>query len=109
MATVPTQEFVRTHAEDRSLVEVVAGGSIAEAFVGLAAVVVSIVGLANIEPAYMIAIATICVGAALAFEGGGLAAQNARMMADANPIHPFEVHAFSIGMSAQFLGGVAGI
>ena len=69
MATAPTQEFVRTHAEDHSLVEMIAGGSLAEAFVGLAAIVLSIVGLANIEPAYMVAIATICVGAALAFEG----------------------------------------
>jgi uncharacterized membrane protein HdeD (DUF308 family) len=86
MSTVQSHGF---SSESSRTSEWAAGGSIAEAVVGLAAVVLTIIGLAGVTPTYIVPIAAICVGAALAFEGSAMRNE--------------------AGMSAGFFGGLTGI
>lgn len=109
MATVQSQGFAMHRDEDRTVTELIAGGSAAEAVVGFAGIILAIIGLAGIEPLYMVSIATICVGAALAFEGGALAAQHGHMVAESMTGAHWNNRSLSTGMSAEFMGGVATI
>lgn len=91
-------------AEEREkTAQVIFGGSTAEAVVGAAAVVLAILGLANIWPGYMAGIATIAVGAALLFEGGAIASRYRDLVRRTGAT---EVGG---GVSAEILGGAAGI
>lgn len=89
--------------EKEKTAEIVFGGTVAEAIVGAAAVVLAVLGLANIWPGYMASIATIAVGAALLFQGGAVAARYADL---AKRTGASEVGG---GVSAEILGGAAGI
>jgi len=93
MSTVQSHGF--SHETSRTT-EWAAGGSIAEAVVGLAAVVLTIIGLAGVTPTYIVPIAAICVGAALAFEGAAMGVRH-------------ETAGAEVGMSAGFFGGLTGI
>ncbi|HEY5312596.1 MAG TPA: hypothetical protein VIK18_08750, partial [Pirellulales bacterium] len=86
MATVHTQGFHEEHVRQ------VPGSSVVEAAVGLAGVVLAILGLVGVAPPYMAAIATLAIGAALAFQG---AAWHARTGGTT--------------VSAEFTAGLAGI
>ena len=55
---------------------VVTAGSIVEALGGIGAVVLSILGLAGLARATMIAISIIAIGAALLFAGGAMASRS---------------------------------
>lgn len=90
MSSVQTHGF---SSETTRTTEWAAGGSVAEAVVGLAGLVLTIIGLAGVNATYIIPIAAICVGAALAFEGGAMG-----MRGNAE-----------VGMSAGFFGGLTGI
>lgn len=92
-----------TREEREKTAEAVFGGTTAEAIVGLGAVVLAIIGLANMWPGYMASIATIAVGAALLFSGGAIAARYSHLAE--------EVGAKGIGggLSGEILGGAAGI
>src|SRR5690606_29009125 len=89
--------------EKEKTAEVVFGGTVAEAIVGAAAVVLAVLGLANIWPGYMASIATIAVGAALLFQGGAVAARYSDL---AKRTGASEIGG---GVSAEILGGAAGI
>ncbi|HPZ96868.1 MAG TPA: hypothetical protein PLT93_01915 [Phycisphaerae bacterium] len=89
--------------EKEKTAEVIFGGSTAEAVVGAAAVVLAILGLANMWPGYMASIATIAVGAALLFEGGAIASRYSDL---ARRTGASEIGG---GVSAEILGGAAGI
>jgi len=69
MATV--SEF-----EDRTTGNVLRMGALSEATAGLATVILAIIGLANIVPGIMLAIAIIVVGVAFLFQSAELAAEN---------------------------------
>jgi hypothetical protein len=56
--------------EDKHIVESVGSGSAAEIIGGVAAIVLTILGLAHVAPGLMLPIATIAIGVALVFEGG---------------------------------------
>ncbi|HWC89551.1 MAG TPA: hypothetical protein VG433_07850 [Pirellulales bacterium] len=86
MATVHTQGFHEEHTTHAP------GSSVVEAAVGLAGVLLAILGLVNVAPAYMASIATLAIGAALAFRG---AAPQTRAGGNA--------------ISAEFTAGLAGI
>jgi hypothetical protein len=88
--------------------EVVAGGSMAEAVAGAAAIVLSIVGLAPIWPTYLGPIAAIVIGAGLVLEGGAIAARYAALLQFAGDTAGTEVE-LGGGLSAEVLGGIAGI
>lgn len=54
---------------------VISGGALAESVGGIGAIVLAILGLAGILPFYMIAVATLAVGASMCLEGGAIAAR----------------------------------
>lgn len=78
--------------------EVAAGGSMVESLAAVAAVVLSILGLAGVEPLYMLTISVIAIGVALLAEGAAVAAK-----------YHEESTVAEAGMNAEFLAGIAGI
>jgi hypothetical protein len=93
--------------EKERTLDVVGGGTGIEAIAGIGTVVLAILGLAGILPLYMMAIATIVVGAGLLVGGG----------AGASRVHYLRSHAVSNmgfaeltgGLSTEFVGGFAGV
>lgn len=88
--------------------EVVAGGSTFEAIAGLAALVLAIIGLVSsgAVESYMVTIATIVVGAAITLQGAAIGARFARLASQSPRGAGSELGS---GVSAAFLGGVAGL
>ena len=86
------------------------GASISEAIGGIVAIVLAILGLAHIAPIFLVAIATIAVGVALAFEGAAVAGEYARLLT-----RPGEEGAAvsdlggGAAWATEFLAGSAGI
>jgi hypothetical protein len=74
-----------------------AGSSFAESAVGAAGVLVAILGLVNVAPNYMVSIATLAIGAALAFEG----ASGSRYESAGLPVE------FTAGLAGLLLGILA--
>jgi hypothetical protein len=99
------QEKIR---EEKRAMEFVAGGSLAQGIAGTGAIALSIIGLAGVFTPFMAAIATILVGVALLFEGGAVGARFSTLMHDTGGGRLGAVELGS-GMTAEFLGGVAGI
>jgi hypothetical protein len=83
------------------------GGSMAEGISGIAAVALAIIGLAHVFPLLMASIATIALGAALAFEGGAISARYAALIEESRS-KPEEVARWG-GITALFIAGAAGI
>ncbi len=80
----------------------------AETIGGAGAVVLAILALAGLLPAYLAAIATIAVGAALLFEGAAVAGRYRDLL---KRVSENEIQATELGggVSAESLGGLAGI
>jgi hypothetical protein len=73
---------------------------------GIAAVAISIIGLAQVFPEILVSIATLAVGVALLFEGGAMAARFSDLVPE------MEKSAERVrwgGLTAEFLAGAAGI
>jgi hypothetical protein len=100
-------QALRPNEEERAA-EVIAGGSVAEAIGGIATVVLAIVGLAGAIPVYMAAIGAIVLGAALLLEGFAVAARFSALLAETAGMR-LSNRQLGGGMSAEFLGGAAGI
>jgi hypothetical protein len=100
-AALPPQEEARS-------AEFLTGGSVIQAVGGVATVVLAIVGLAGVVPVYLAAIAAIVLGATLLLQGMAIAARFSSLLAETagtrwtNP-------PMGGGMTAEFLGGAAGI
>lgn len=92
----------------RAPVEAAAGGSALETIGGAGAVVLAIVGLAEVLPYAMAAVATIIVAAALMFEGASTTARLSRILHETRA-EGTETAEMAGGMTAEFLGGAAGI
>lgn len=93
----------------RTIERSIISGSSVEAIAGAAAVVLAILGLAAIEPAFMLTVATIALGAALVAEAVGVSAEYARVLSrssDRSSLHRLELGG---GMGMQFAGGSAAI
>lgn len=86
----------------------IVGGSTGEAFVGLGAAVLAILGLAGVLPMVLAAVAAIGIGAAFLFQGAALSARYSDVLSEAGgDIWPErEVES---GLTAEFTGGLAGI
>ncbi len=84
-------------------------GTIAEGIAGGGAVVLSIVGLSHILPELMLYIATLAMGAALLLEGGAVSMRFSKLLKEAHSARILQETEFGVGVSAEFLGGVAGI
>jgi hypothetical protein len=95
----------RTMATHESMARMAATGSGAEAIAGAGALVLAILGLAGIFPLILAPIAVIAAGAAFLFQGAAVAARHRRLAFEAGG-GGVEIEA---GMSAEMLGGLAGI
>jgi hypothetical protein len=109
----PPAERRREEQEEQEIersMKVVSGGTTLEALAGAAVITLSIIGLANVVPGYMMAIAAICAGAALLIEGAAVMARYSKL------VHETEAGAGKTtktelggGTSLEVLGGIAGI
>jgi len=87
--------------------ETAAYGGLLDALGGIAAVVLSIVGLTGVDPAGMAGIATVVLGAALLIQGGSILSEYAHILFPAEPGVGDGVRAD--GLSAMLLVGAGGI
>ncbi|MEJ2107271.1 MAG: hypothetical protein P8X48_08075 [Acidiferrobacteraceae bacterium] len=94
--------------EHRDVEHAVVSGSSTEAVAGAAALVLAILGLAQISPRLMIAISSIALGAALILDGATIAAEYSRILASSGngAIKNVELGG---GLSTQIGGGVAAV
>ncbi len=94
--------------EDQPYKKVIAGGSVIEAVGGFGALVLAILGLTGICSLQFAAIAVMCIGAALVFEGGAIGTWFSRLLSvtGGGALGAAELGG---GMTAEFLGGAAGI
>lgn len=88
--------------------EALVGGSGVEAVCGIAAVVLPILGLADVIPGIMLAISGIAVGVGLLFEGGAIAAEHKKLVARITETKLQELEV-DTGMSVELVGGLAAI
>jgi hypothetical protein len=89
---------------DKSMLEISLGRSLSGTIGGLAAVVLTILGLAKIYPFFMVSIATIAIGAVLLFKALAIAAEYPKFFSQTGARGEL-----SSGMSAELLAGGAGI
>lgn len=120
-----TREETRTYGRDRnpsyqpvtrerdatlrnlpSEAKAAAGGSLVESVCAIGAVVLPILGLIGLLPLSFSAIASICLGVAMAVSGGALASQLSRLLATSSPNEEGAVRA---GMSLEVLAGLGGV
>ncbi len=82
------------------------GSSVVETVGGIAGIVLAVIGLANIDQTYMVAVASIVLGAALLFQGGIVAAEYAEIMSrfEGGPYSEF-----GGGIGAEALAGATAI
>lgn len=85
-------------------------GSYAEALGGFAAIVLTILGLARVAPLFLVAIATIAVGAAIIVHSLNVIEEFARMLGRSEPVAELSgVSPWSLGLLAGVAGVVLGI
>jgi hypothetical protein len=105
----PVQEVIRERTRDiEESARTVATGSMAEGIAGAAAIALTIIGLAGTLSTLLLSIAIIAVGAGLAFQGASIASRFSDLLyrASQGRLQGLE---FGAGMSAEILGGAAGI
>lgn len=95
--------------ERQKSAKVVAGGSVAEALCGVAAVVLAIIALAGNTPGFLASIATIVLGVALIAQGGAIAARYRQLLHETAPYELDTRTELGGGMGAEIFGGVAGV
>jgi hypothetical protein len=84
------------------------GSSVAQLLAGLAAIVLAIVGLAHVEPQYVLAIAVLVVGAALILQGGNTFLEFANLLPKQSARRVGQ-SAVGNSVNAEILAGFAGI
>lgn len=84
------------------------GGASAESIAGIAAIVLSIVGLAGILPHPLLSISAIAVGAGLLIQGSAVAAEHKELMSLLTQKTMEEVN-MDTGISVELAGGLAAI
>jgi hypothetical protein len=88
--------------------DITTGGSIAQSIGGLAAVILAILGLVNIAPHYMLAIAALTIGAGLVFQGSNISMEYSTLLSRISS-GKLENSTVGGGISIEVLAGVAGI
>jgi hypothetical protein len=106
--TEPEQRpYVRT-GETREGEAVLMGGSLAETIAGAGAIVLSILGLVGILPDALLAVSTIAIGGAFILESGSVASRFTWLARQVTRT-TFETGEMAVGMTTEFIGGIAGI
>ena len=81
------------------------GIAFSQALLGIGAATLAVIGLEHFAAAWLLAIATIVVGAGLLFEGGVFSARYAALLSQTEKV-PFRLRGW---MVAEFVAGLAGI
>jgi hypothetical protein len=92
----------------RATAQVVTGGALGEFVAGAAGVVLAIIGLAGIFPAYVAPIAALAIGAALLLQGGATSARFRRLLNEVTESTAQSAE-LSGGVSAELVGGAGAI
>jgi hypothetical protein len=95
------------HAE-KTMEHTVIGGASTEAMTGAAAIVLAILGLANIAPLLMVTVSSIALGASLILDGAAVATEYSRILSH-NGNGAIQSAELGGGISSQIGGGVAGV
>lgn len=99
----------RRHARvDEESAEIIAGGSVTEAILGLGAVVLGILGLLDILPSILLTVGLIAVGVGLVVAGGSKAAKYRELLGERGRRRDKGLAAATGGLTAETLGGIAG-
>lgn len=95
-------------AERKMSMELVAGGSTAEAIGGIGGLILAILGLAGVLSLVLAEVATIAIGGSMLVEGGIIGARIRKLLSEVGggTVTTAEVGG---GMSVELLGGLAGI
>lgn len=107
MATIQ-ETITEKMSEERKSARVVFGGSLAEGIVGGGVIVLALIGLSNIMPSVLLPIAVIAMGAAFLLEGGAVSMRFAKLLGETSRGRLQEAE-FGVGVTAEFLGGIAGV
>ncbi len=102
-----TETHAVTHPATPWALKGTAGGSFTEAVGAVGVIVLAVIGLAGILVHTLTAIATIVVGAAILIEGGAFSSSYAQFASRLSS--EGKNTGFRAGLSAEFMGGVAGI
>jgi hypothetical protein len=100
-------ETVTEVRKEKESIDVLFVGSLVQATLGAFAIALSIIALAAMRP-FLSAVAVIAIGASLLFEGGSIAYRFTRLLQQTS-IGIMQGLEFGEGVSAEFIGGVAGI
>ncbi len=104
MATQVMNERV---LEERMSARAVMGGSLAEGISSVGVMVLAIIGLAGFFPQMLPAIATMVMAAAFLLEGGAVTMRYSKLLSETSKDR-FDAAEFGMGLTSEFLGGVAG-
>ncbi|MFA5654251.1 MAG: hypothetical protein WDA72_09090, partial [Desulfomonilia bacterium] len=104
---MPDQTKMTEPREPRAA-QKIAVGSVSEGVVGAGAATVAVIALTGVFPQILLCVATITAGSALMLQGGAIAGRFSALIheASASRIGSSELGG---GMTAEFIGGVAGI
>jgi len=103
-----TQTILNQSGAEKAYVNTVYKGSIAEGFVSGVALVLTLLGLSGLMSELMLPLAVIVVGVALLLEGIAISARFSTLLA-ATSTDRLDKAEFGVGVTAEFLGGIAGI
>lgn len=102
------RELWSPERERQVSMEVVSSGSMIEATGGFAAIILSILSMANVAPLYLMPTAALVIGVALLFEGGAIASRYWQLPEEitAGRLASMELAG---GMIAEFFAGLTGV
>jgi hypothetical protein len=104
-----TKEGLFTGTEEGSLAEeILMGGSLVETITGAGAIVLAILGLVGILPEALLAVSTIAIGSAFLMASGSITSRFNKLFTKTTRTM-LEAREMAIGMTIEFISGVAGI
>jgi hypothetical protein len=96
------------HEEEEQRREIAIGGTAIGGLVAAGAAVLSIIGLLNVYPAWMVTIATIALGVSFLFEGGAIVARLSALLHETTEGR-VQMAELGAGITGETLAGIAGI
>jgi hypothetical protein len=103
--TTVSEEHLR---EERHTVESILGGTVSGGVIAIAGIVLAIIGLAGVEPRWLLSAATIAVGVSFLLEGASIATRLSDLLEEATEGR-VQMAELGTGVTAETLAGAAGI
>ncbi len=109
MMNTTLEHSVQEITEERKSLRTVMGGSLAEGVLSGIVVVLSLIGLAGAMPYAVLSVTTIVLGIALLLEGAAISTRFSRLLAEARKTRADDEARIGMGMTSEFVAGMAGI